>query len=143
MCLYADQKKKLPRVDAEGYCIGWKVVDSDNTSPFKWVIPRVHEYKIGLNVDLGFNSSKNETGSACGYRVRSGFHICATRKDARQLAKNECFCKNPRAIQVFFKPEDVVATGSSNVNLKNKDGSVRSPKGIVVTKLTIKSLKPQ
>jgi len=126
MCLFVEKIKK-PKVHKNGFCTAWKVITDDNKSPFFNVISqyRVHSYQIGENIDKFYN----------GIDVDYGFHLLLKKGDAKILSKDKCFSRPVKAIKVFYKPEDVIAYGKSNVTILNN-----LPHGVTVKKLTVKSL---
>ena len=125
MCLVINKRVKLPKVQKDGYCIGYKVISNMNDSVYQ-----VHQYTIGLNRSTRMDKRFDEY-EVYNNRIERGFHIflrlrTATDKMYRGISRYR------KLIKVFFKPEDVVALGTWQ--LKN------SSHNVVVTKMFIKSL---
>ena len=129
MCLEIVKNAKAKKPNADGYCIGWKVVDTDNGAPYHWVHGG-YLYKEGKNVS---DRLSKDIQSWEHKNINHGFHVYGSRKSAR-LGKIRYYalaqhCPHPKTkiIKVYFKPEDVIAYGTENE--------------IAVIKLTINSLK--
>ena len=158
MCMYVtkDNQFKLGRLNKEGYHTGWKLISKDNCSSFY----SLYEYFIGVNIsdryfpstlkELGIKDTEHANLYTEEYRpyslgssytnyfaVHHGFHICPTRSELRKLRnKNKNYrtitIEKNKIIKVYYKPEDVIATGfwSDDHNIKT----------VVVNKLIVKSL---
>ena len=135
MCMVVNKTIKPNKVNAEGYCVGWKVLTSDNKSPFSAGCG--YQYKLEENV-----SSRPTTGYIRGekvldlftrknyiHRIWEGFHLSLTRKDARKIFRKP---QGRKVIKVFYKPQDVVAYGTFQ-DIPN----------VVVTKLIVRSFESQ
>jgi len=130
MCLVINKNVKLPKVQKDGYCIGYKVICTNDVSLYRW-----YRYFIGEN-----NSSREDTfltpdESSFG-KVSHGFHIflrLRTTKNAMYFKSGYYnFSSTRKIIKVFYKPEDVVALGTWD--------KPNTSHNVVVTKMLIKSL---
>lgn len=121
MCLIIN-KVKSPKVQKDGYCVGYKVIYSSNNES----IYRSNFYALGENNSTRENKALSLYEINCD-KVSEGFHLFLRLKDAKSQ------CNDVRkVIRCFFKPEDVVAFGTWECG----DGCPN----VVVTKLLIKSL---
>jgi len=116
----------LPEIDKDGYYKAYKVIENKNISLYN-----NFTYKIGWNQSS--RKTKELTFDET-YLVEKGFHLFLNKCDAinecGRLA-NECG-RLAKVIEVYFKRENVVATGFWNIQyIKN----------VVVTKLLIRSLQ--
>jgi len=121
-----DNTVKIPKPNKEGYCVGYKSIRKDNRS--SW---RLFKYNKGVNVsDRPYQELTNEEKIT--NRISQGILVFLNLEEARVEAKHW----REKVIKVYFKPEDVVATGtytSYNTILS---------KNAVVMKVLIKSLTP-
>jgi len=142
MCLRINNAVKLPKTDKDGYCKGYKAISSDqspNLSLFAGLsLDWMNRYKYfkGINQSSRLNKKLNDTEIFRGW-VDHGFNLFLNKKDSL-LFKNKVLFKNKdypiKIIVAYFKPEDVVTTGTWPCGTKNYDN-------VVVTKMLIKSLK--
>lgn len=123
MCLVINKRVKLPKVQKDGYCIGYKVISNMNDS-----IYQVHKYTIGLNRSTRMYKRLDEY-EVSSNKVEQGFHIFLRLRTAIDKMY-KCSCER-KVIKVFFKPIDVVALGT----WQHKNSS----HNVVVTKMFIKS----
>jgi len=146
MCLIVKDGIKLGKINSEGFHIGWELITKDNLPVFM-PMPVNLSYKIGENIsnrsercspnDI-INGTKFYIFENMGGRIRIdfGYHLCLTRKEARAIrhvGRPSQDRKTGKVIKVYYKPEDIIATG-----VWGDDGITKS---VVVDKLTIKSLK--
>ena len=125
---------KIPATE-NGYCKGYKVIKTNNSSPYF-----DHLFKLGENVSsrkckCGDKECKLCVDIKSGF-VSSGFHLFpALDKAIRYFASairppEPQYFQGFKIIQVYYKPEDVVAYGLNGSDL-----------GVVVMKLEIESLE--
>ena len=122
MCMHINESIKAKKT-RDGWLTAYKVVEGlSNLSPCL----SSHRYTIGENISDRTKTtlSKKEKGV-----VIKGFHLFTNKVAARKWMSGT----GTKTIQVFYKPEDVVAYGYTIFN--NKSLST-----VVVTKLTVKSL---
>jgi len=142
MCMMINNDVKLPTVDKDGYCVGYKIVMYNNSSFFF----DHFKYKLGLNVS-GRVSKELVPYETINQQVDAGLHIFLDLKETKKefRARNYKyfrFCplnlfslyRDEKIIKVYFKPEDVIATGFYFIGCNSKNA--------VVMQLFIKSLKP-
>lgn len=126
MCLKIQKRVKLPKVRKDGYCIGYKVISFDNNSIYQF-----HEYTIGENLSNREDKSLTSTEKVFD-EVEKGFHIFLCLRIAKEsvLMTGNAYFRERKMIRVYFRPKDVVATGTWGTS-----------NNVVVTKMLIKSLK--
>ena len=133
MCLILKDDYKVKKSNKEEYCIGWKVINKDNTQWFKsvgFMVPTPnHKYIIGENIS-NREYKDLSTFECCSRVIEKGFHIFLYRKDAR--AEHYRLDSN-KIIKVFYKPEDIVAYGVWEM--------INSSPCVVTMKLTVKDLR--
>ena len=140
MCLIINKSIKPKKTNKDGFCIGWKVVSKDNASPFKWIVKNnSHQYKLGNNIDKNYIQTNHEM-------ITFGFHVCLSRKAAKDILTYVFVIRKKydgeKVIRVYYRPEDVIGYGISNMYNGNWGLSKDSnPKAVAVRALTIKSLK--
>jgi len=103
MCLYINNFVKLPKVNKEGYCVGYKTLSFDNLS-----IYRYYRYVKGINKSN--RKTKDMDGfERCSNNVRKGIHVYLN----SEFANRDIISGNAdKIIKVYFKPEDVIKTGT-------------------------------
>ena len=131
MCMKIITYKKLhrPKVNQDGYCLGYKVLDLNDCSPYQGIL-----YKRGINKS-DRESTELTTQETFSGLIRNGFHLFLSLKEAKkEVLEWDDNIVNTKIVKVYFKPEDIVAIGiwdDTGINVRNA----------VVTKLLIKSLK--
>ena len=125
MCLKINYNIKASRVNKDGYCVGYKVVEVEQDGLKSYY--KGFKYCIG---DFVSNRKSAQLEYNEVYEINLGFHLFTTRNEARRF-KTGKFAT--RMIRVFYKPEDAVAYGF----FLNR-GCYES---VVVHKMTISSLK--
>ena len=123
MCMIIDKRVKVTETE-DGYLVAYKNVNQHGMSPFQYS----HTFVVGENqssrscAELTKREDKGEW-------VIEGFHLFVNKDDAIKSAVRW----HDKTIKVYFKPEDVVATGvwEDNTSCQN----------VVVTKLIVKSLE--
>ena len=130
MCLIRDKGANVKRkTDKDGFCIGWKILERDtNQAPYRWVHGG-YQYAVGENISNRTDAKLTDRELTSSF-IYEGLHLHQTRKAARlgvgSYRINSEHCVPTKIVKVFYKPEDVVDYGLSQV---------------AVHKLTIKSLK--
>lgn len=130
----------IPKPDKNGYCKAFKVIYSremphyteyakeycnffkDNCSLFNYTFV----YQVGVNIAKHKEEFPKEPKKQD--LIREGLHLILTLKDAQEWIK----MGYQKVIEVFYKPEDVVAYGFLQGT---------KTQGVVVKQLTINTLK--
>lgn len=119
-----NRRVKLPKVDKDGYYKGYKVVRSNNRSIFEYFLYKIGENKSGRkSITLNALEEVNKV-------IEKGFHLFLNKRDAIFEKEGRWDYK---IIEVFFKKENVVATGYWEKE--------NTEENVVVTKLMVKSLE--
>jgi len=124
MCLAICNDVKLPPVNKQGYCVGYKVIQPDNRS--SWYD---HIYKKGVNYSNRIYKELDSHERSI-QQIKNGIHVFLNLEEARREEKR---WMDEKIIKVYFEPEDVVATGTYTY-----DGDISS--NAVVLKVLVKSL---
>ena len=141
--MYSDAQKDKTyfRKDKEGNLIGYKVVDTDNVNPF--TNHATYKYREGLNVDEDVYIPKEDWET----RVHEGFHVVATKKDAKHYMRSlwedpiYCICgRKFKVIKVLIPPDAKYVLGWST-HPRGTDAASKVIRSIVTDRLIIKSLK--
>ena len=133
MCLVVNMDVKAKKTNAEGFCVAWKVIRKvENRQWYKSAVSgeTLPNYQYVLGENVSNRLSKKDPWEV--NEINKGFHCFLYRSDARKLIKNIHTPKDAKVIQVFYKPEDVIAYGfrwGSSVD-----------KCVAVMKLTVKDL---
>jgi len=132
MCLSINKNVKLPKVQKDGYCIGYKVISKLNNDS----LYHFYGYEIGVNKSTREGKFLTQAEISSG-TVQKGFHIFLRLRTAKRAMYFKSgyynFSSTRKIIKVSYKPEDVVALGTW-------EWSPISPHNVVVTEMLIKSL---
>lgn len=123
MCLEINKSVKLPKVNEEGYCVGYKLLlRGTNRASFR----NDFIYRKGINVsDRPSKELTDEEKTLAS--ISKGIHVFLNFKNTKDLSIRY---NGDKIIEVYFKPEDVVATGTFGAR-----------HCVVVLKVLVKSLK--
>ena len=134
MCLIIDKKVRNNHHKEGGYCVGYKVLRSDNRSPYQFA-----------TYGIGWKEATLRIEPYPTYKVNYGLHIFLNKKEAILERSSPDSPDSPdfKIIKVYYKPEDVIAYGTfdmwrlslANVNI------ITSVVNVAVKKLLVKSLK--
>lgn len=142
MCLKIDKNIKPKKVNKDGFCVGWKLINENNSA----IIQSDWDYKEGLNVSDRIDYPELVKDENDFKRVDYGFHLFLDKKWAKKLydyrvnryGYNSYKCCT-KLVKVFYKPKDVVAYGTMNYTGIPEEEINNAP-NVVVRQLTIKSL---
>ena len=102
------------RKNKDGLVIGYKVVDSDDRSPFK-MVSHGYMWKEGVNTS---SRSRVKRTTAEDLYINTGFHVCATIGFAEEIlhqrsssVKYDWLPRSYKIIRVLIDPKWVVAEG--------------------------------
>ena len=136
MCLKIDPDVQLPQANTQGYCVGYKVIRTNNYPSYQHGIP----YKKGI-VESDRGSKELTESEQASKNILSGIHIFLDFQDAKiEVDHWNRDYHNEKIIKVYFKPEDVIATGYFYAyHIEGSD--VIKFKTTVVMKVLVRSVK--
>jgi len=101
MCLRIATTVKSPKVNKDGYCVGYKAILKDNYSVYQH-----YKYVKGINKSNRENKNVSFTERSCG--VYDGIHVYLNSEFANRDIR---WRDADKIIKVYFKPNDIVSTG--------------------------------